>query len=220
MLLEREDIDPNPMPPGYSCTPLTIAAYYGNEGVVKVLLEREDVNPNIPDTSSGLTPLSYAAVFGHEQMVKMLLDRNDVRIDIKDHNNRTAHSLALFQGHDKIARMISERAASMSDTADPGSNESLPPSAGGGEESLVEIELRDDHSSVTTADSNRHLHPHQETQESLTPPTGDGEESAAEIELRDDYSNTNTADPSGHLHLHQVRRKGIGLRRLFSRFHR
>ena len=31
-------------------TPLSWAAEYGHEGVVKILLEREDVNPDLADT--------------------------------------------------------------------------------------------------------------------------------------------------------------------------
>ena len=118
MLLEREDIDPNQIPTGYSRTPLSIAAWYGHEGVIEILLEREDVDPNIADFDDGRTPLSHAASRGHEGIVKMLLDRNDIRIDIQDYKNLTALSLALSRGRDKIARMISERAAI---TANPGS---------------------------------------------------------------------------------------------------
>jgi len=135
MILEREDVDPNQVPTGKRCTPLSIAAWRGCEGVVKILLEREDVNPNIADTDDGRTPLSHAAWWGYEGIVKMLLDRNDIRIDIQDHKNQTAHSLALSKGHDKIARMISERAIK-SDTADPGNQEPLPSSAGDEEMSL------------------------------------------------------------------------------------
>ena len=121
MLLEREDINPNLVPTGYSCVPLSFAAEYGAKGIVKMLLQREDVNPNIADTSDGRTPLAQAAWRGHEGIVKLLLDRNDIRIDIRDHRNKTALSLALKFRHHKIARMISERAAVKSATADPGS---------------------------------------------------------------------------------------------------
>ena len=152
VILEREDINPNQKHTRFPYTPLTIAAFSGREGVVKMLLEREDINPNIADTEDGRTPLADAASEGHEGIVKMLLDRNDVRIDIQDHRNQTAHSLALSQGYNKIARMISERAASISDTADPGSEESLPPPAGNEEESIDEMQLEDDHPNSTTAD--------------------------------------------------------------------
>ena len=181
MILGREDINPNQIPTGYPCTPLSIAAHRGYEGVVNMLLEREDVNPNLADSRDSRTPLVDAASQGHEGVVKMLLDRNDIRIDIRDRENQTAHSVALSRGRDKIARMISERAASKSDTEDPGGQESLPSSAGDEEESVAEMELRDDHSNATAADPNGHLHPRQQT---------------------------------------PIRRKGIGLRRLYSWFHR
>ena len=120
MLLEREDVNPNKIPIGYHCTPLSVAAMSGKDRVVKMLLEREDVNPNIADTDDGHTPLSNAAWRGHEGIVKVLLDRNDIRIDIQDHMNQTPLSLALSNRNHEIARMISERAAIKSDTADPG----------------------------------------------------------------------------------------------------
>ena len=179
MLLERQDVNPNQIPTGYPCTPVFVAAVNGYQGVVKMLLEREDVDPNIADTRDGRTLLSDAASWGHEGIVKMLLDRNDIRIDIQDHENKTALSLGLSRGRDEIARMISERAASISNTADPSSEESLPPSAGDEDKFIADNELRDAYSNTNTN------HPNRE-------PT------------------SSAADP--------MRRKGIGLRRLFSRF--
>ena len=151
MFLERADVDLNQIPTGYSDTPLSQAAKSGQERVVSWILQREDVNPNIADLRDGRTPLSHAASRGHEGIVKMLLDLDDIRIDIRDHKNQTAYSLALSEGHDKIARMISEQAASMSDAVYPGSQESLPWSAGAREQFTAEMELRDDHSNATTA---------------------------------------------------------------------
>ena len=181
VFLERDGVNSNQASPKYAQESLISAAEYGREGIVKMLLEREDVNPNIADTCSGLTPLWSAAANGREQIVKMLLDRNDVRIDIQDHNNRFAHSWALLMGHHKIARMISERAAMESDTADPGSQEPLPSSARDEEDSMDEIKLGENHPNSTTANPCGNQHPHQQT---------------------------------------PIRRKGIGLRRLFFRFRR
>ena len=151
IILEREDLNPNQIPAGYHFTPLSTAAVLGREGVVKILLGREDVDPNIVNTSDGRTPLSHAAMYGYEGIVKMLLDRNDIHI-IPDHENKTALSWALDYRQDKIARMISERTASMSETADPGSQESLPPSAGDEDEFMAETEPSDDYSNTNTAD--------------------------------------------------------------------
>ena len=119
------------------------------EGIVKMLLEREDVNPNIAGTDNCRTPLSNAAWWGYEGILKMLLDQNDVRINVQDHKNKTALSVALSERHDKIARMISERAAIKSDIADPG-HESLPPPAGNEDEFMAETEPSDDHSNTST----------------------------------------------------------------------
>ena len=163
MMLEREDINPNQIPPGYSSTPLSIAAFWEYEGVVKMLLERHDINPNIANTDDGRTPLSNAASLGHEAVVKMLLDRNDIRIDIRDKRNQTALSLALSQRRYKIAKMISEGAASKFDTADPGDQESLPSSARDCEESVAGVGLGDNYSGAGAAGPGR---------EPTSPPAG------------------------------------------------
>ena len=152
MILEREDVNPNQVPTGCLCTPLSVATWNKRDGVVRMLLEREDINPNMADTSDSSTPLLYAADRGYEGIVKMLLDRSDTRIDIQDKRNKTALSLALSEGHDKIARMISERADIKSERADPGSEESLPSSAGDEDEFIEETQLEDNHSNTNTAD--------------------------------------------------------------------
>ena len=151
MLLDRGDVNPNQITTGYSYSPLSAAACNGNDGVVKTLLEREDVNPNQANRFDGHTPLADAASQGHEGIVKMLLDRNDIRIDIQDHKNQTPLSLAFSKGHDKIVRMISERAAINSDTVDPGSQESLPSSAGDEDKVIEGRGLRDGCSNTNTA---------------------------------------------------------------------
>ena len=154
MILEREDVNPNQIPAGRTRTPLSVAATNGQGWVVKMLLTRVDVNPNIADTSYCRTPLADAAVRGHEGIIKMLLERNDVRIDIRDEQNQTALSLARSRGFSQIATMISER-ATKSDTADPGSQESLPSSAGDEDEFMAETEPSDDYSNTNTTKPSR-----------------------------------------------------------------
>jgi len=152
MSLEREDVNPNRVFTLLG-TPLLVAVGYGHEGVVKMLLEREDTNPNLVSTVFGHTPLSYAAKRGREGIVKMLLERNDIRIDIQDNKNQTPLSLALSQGHNKIARIISARASARSNTPAPSGQASPPPSTQHREEHVEETQPRGDHPNTNTADS-------------------------------------------------------------------
>src|ERR1700722_2308065 len=62
---------------GYGKSPLSIAAEYGREAVVKLLLARDDVDADSKDSYSW-TPLSWAAVGGHEAVLKLLLARDDI----------------------------------------------------------------------------------------------------------------------------------------------
>jgi len=106
--LDREGVNPDHEDTEYDRTPLLWAAKNGREGVVKMLLDREGVNPNQTDRRYGQTPLSWAAVYWHERVVKMLLGRKDILTAIRDNNKRTPLSLALSQGHDRIAKILSE----------------------------------------------------------------------------------------------------------------
>jgi len=74
MLLERAEVSPCTRAKDGS-TPLSKAAWWGNEGVVRMLLEQNDVNPNIGDWH-GRTPLSRATRRGHEGVVRVLLEQN------------------------------------------------------------------------------------------------------------------------------------------------
>jgi ankyrin repeat protein len=52
-------------------TPLSLAAEYGHEAVVKLLVEQEDVEADSKD-ANGRTPLSWAPGYRHEAVVKLL----------------------------------------------------------------------------------------------------------------------------------------------------
>jgi len=152
ILLERKDVNPNWASSWYDTTPLWVAIELGHEGAVKILLEREDINPNLADTRYGYTPLSLAAKNGRERIVKMLLERNDILINIRDNKNQTPQLLALSQGHNNVARMISERAGAKSNTAGPIIQASLPPSAQYRARRVAETQLRCDHPGTNPAD--------------------------------------------------------------------
>jgi ankyrin repeat protein len=65
-------------------TPLSMAAMYGHEAVVKLLLAN-GVNTDSGDID-GQMPLLLAAEYGHEAVVKLLL-ANDVKINSRDIND-------------------------------------------------------------------------------------------------------------------------------------
>ena len=70
MLLQRDNVSPDE-PDESGQTPLSWAARYGREGVVKMLLRRDDVNPDKPD-SQGRVPLWFASENGHVGVVALL----------------------------------------------------------------------------------------------------------------------------------------------------
>ena len=67
----------------YGRTPLSWAAGYGHEEVVRMLLERNDVNPNTAD-KDGQTPLSWATRKGHGAVVRLLLEQDNANPDTAD----------------------------------------------------------------------------------------------------------------------------------------
>ncbi|PUU81837.1 ankyrin repeat-containing domain protein [Tuber borchii] len=116
MLLERGDVNSDSSDK-FGWTPLSYAAGYGHEGIVKMLLERRDVNSDSSDRF-GLTPLSYAARDGYEGIVKILLERGDVNSDSSGKNGRTPLSYAAGYGHEGILKMLLERGDVNSDSSD------------------------------------------------------------------------------------------------------
>jgi ankyrin repeat protein len=83
-LLKISDVNLNYLRDPCGATPLSWAAEFGYEAVVKLLLARDDVNPN--QISNGRTPLMFAAERGHDVVVKLLLAENGVKPDYRDGN--------------------------------------------------------------------------------------------------------------------------------------
>lgn len=76
----------------FNRTPLSWAAQYGYNTVVKLLME-ESGKPESKD-DNGQTPLSYAAQNKYEAVVKRLLDKGVVDLESKDDNGLTPLSWA------------------------------------------------------------------------------------------------------------------------------
>ncbi|KAF4943729.1 hypothetical protein FGADI_13200 [Fusarium gaditjirri] len=102
----------------YGWTPLSYAATYGHEDVVKVLVFRKDVDPNSKDEICGWTPLSWAARYGHINVVRVLLDKEGVLADYVDGQDRTPLSLAAENGHEAVVSLLLSI-----DTVDPNSTD-------------------------------------------------------------------------------------------------
>jgi len=75
ILREREDVNPNT---AYVCgeTPLSIAAYRGHEGVVKILLKDLSVNFSMVN-HPGKTPLRQALQCGNYAIAKLLSENKN-----------------------------------------------------------------------------------------------------------------------------------------------
>jgi Ankyrin repeats (3 copies) len=86
-------------------TPLSYAAWWGHETVVRLLAELDDVEADSKDELGG-TPLSYAAERGHEAVVRLLAERDDVEADSKDESGRTPLSYAAWWGHEAVVRLL------------------------------------------------------------------------------------------------------------------
>lgn len=80
-------------PDAHGRTPLSWAAQYGQEEIVRLFLEVQEAKPNFLD-EFGRSPLSWAAQYGHDTVVKHILERfaNDGTLfesDSSDTDGRT-----------------------------------------------------------------------------------------------------------------------------------
>ena len=83
MLLEREEINPNPVDPRDGCTPLFDAVAKGYEGIVKMLLDRYDINIDIRD-NKGWTPPSLALYHERHKIARMISEWAAIKSDTAD----------------------------------------------------------------------------------------------------------------------------------------
>ncbi|EFW99917.1 ankyrin repeat-containing protein [Grosmannia clavigera kw1407] len=90
---------------GIGRTPLSYAAYAGNESTVHQILKIGKVDVDSED-QYGWTPLFLAARYGHQTVVKQLLDTGKVDVDSKDRDGRTPLSWAAENGHQTVVKQL------------------------------------------------------------------------------------------------------------------
>ena len=96
----------------YDRTPLSWAAIYGHEAVVKLLLEK-GAQLESKDNKYGQTPLSWAAETGHEAVVKLLLEKG-AQLESKDNViGRTPLLWAAEKGHEAVVKLLLEKGAQL-----------------------------------------------------------------------------------------------------------
>jgi ankyrin repeat protein len=88
-------------------TPLSWAAEYGRDAVVKLLLETGKVDVDSNDRA-GQTPLLLAANNRHNTVVKLLLETGKVDVNSEDRHGRTLLSWAAEYGYDDVAKLLRE----------------------------------------------------------------------------------------------------------------
>merc|ERR1739848_470266 len=67
--------DQDPQSEFYGLSPLSIAAYNGNQSMARLLLEHK-ANVNSQDTPDGATPLIFAASQGHHETAELLYEQD------------------------------------------------------------------------------------------------------------------------------------------------
>jgi uncharacterized protein len=87
-----------------SMTAICYASKYGNTEAVAVLLNAK-AKLNVGAGATRMTPLMYAATYGHLETVEFLL-ANKARVLGKDKFKRTALTMAVRNGHTKIASLL------------------------------------------------------------------------------------------------------------------
>ncbi|KFY50133.1 hypothetical protein V495_00343 [Pseudogymnoascus sp. VKM F-4514 (FW-929)] len=136
LLLEKSaDVDPR------DCrgrTPLSWAAWNGNEALVKLLLENgADVDSKNKENE---TALSTAVLFNYDAIVKVLVEKG-ADVDPKDRRGRTPLSWAAYNGNEALVELLLEKGADM-DLKDGRGWTPLSWAACNGHEGLVKLLLK------------------------------------------------------------------------------
>ena len=95
---------------GVGYNPLTIAAFHGDEEMLRLLCERADVLVNKQD-GIGHTALWTASSRAHVMCMRILLDVGKADVHALSSGSRTALRRAAYYGHLEAAALLIERGA-------------------------------------------------------------------------------------------------------------
>ena len=87
-------------------TPLHLAAYSGEENVVRLLLNSQGVLVDAPSANLGFNPLHLACRGGHQSVVGLLLSRSSELLESKDSEGRTGLHIAAVYGHHPMVEIL------------------------------------------------------------------------------------------------------------------
>ena len=134
-------------------TPLSWAAKYGHEAVVKLLLATGKVDVDSTD-SQNRTPLSWAAEYGQEVIVRLLLATEKVEVDPKDSlYNQTPLSWAAWGGHEAVVKLLLATEKVDVNSKDSLNRTPLSRAAEYGQEAVVKLLLSTEKVDVDSKDS-------------------------------------------------------------------
>ena len=124
-------------------TPLSWAAEYGHEAVVRLLMKRDDVDMNAPDDYRK-TPLLMAAEKGHEAIVQLLIESGDVDINAPDNDRMTPFLMAAEKGQEAVVLLLIQRGDVDINAEDRRGFTALSVAAANGHEGIVRLLIERD----------------------------------------------------------------------------
>ena len=133
-------------------TPLSWAAQYGHEAVVRLLVERYGVDIESKD-NKGQTPLMWAAKGGREAVVRLLIERYGVDIESKDNEGKTPFMWAAESGCEAVVRLLIERDGVDIDAKDIYGETPLMYAADCGSEAIVRLLIERDGVDIDAKDN-------------------------------------------------------------------